>query len=118
MKPFTGSETRESRPQGPVLGRRDGLPEASDHVDARVLAATTSEAHEIPEGARWVNFSANADFYARFQEDGTAIAIPSADVTDGTAPVLNMGAREIPEGATHIVMIAPAATIVTLEFWG
>ena len=44
-------------------------------------------------------------------------AIPAADVTDGSAPMLNPGIRQIPTGVTHIALIAPAATIVTIEVY-
>jgi hypothetical protein len=117
LTPFTGAAQRESRNQAPVFARRNSIPEGSGFIDARVLAANTSEAHAVPAGARYVNFSANADFYARFQSDNTAITVPAADVTNGSAPAFKPGMREIPEGTTHILLIAPATTVVTLEFW-
>ena len=90
-------------------------PPASDHVDARVLAAGVAETHTVPAGARYVVFSATADFYAKF---GAAAAVPAADVTNGTASALNPTQRRIPDGATTIGLIAPAACVVTLSFWG
>jgi hypothetical protein len=99
-------------------GRRDlYAPPATDVVHAAVLAANTSKAMAVPAGANYVNFAGGGDFYARFQTSNTAIAIPSADVTNGTAPILNPGTRTIPVGTTHIVLIAPATNIVTLEFY-
>jgi hypothetical protein len=86
----------------------------SDHIDARVLAVSAAESHTIPTGARYVMFSANGDFYANFA--GTA-AIPTADVTDGTASILNPQLRTI-GAATTISLISPAACIVTMEFYG
>ena len=90
-------------------------PPASDHVDARVLAAGVAEAHTIPAGAKYVAFSATADFYAKF---GGAASVPAADVTNGTASALNPTQRRVPDGVTTIGLIAPAASVVTLSFWG
>ena len=98
-------------------GRKMFAPLPSDQVDARVLAATTAELHTIPDGARFVVFAASALFYAKFGTSLVAAAIPAADVTDGSAPEMNPEARQIPSGATHISLIAPAATIVTLSFY-
>lgn len=102
----------EDYPHG---GYRGALaPPASDHIDVRVLAAGTPEAHTIPAGARYVVFAANADFVARF---GAAAAWPSADVTDGTGSHLNPNARRIPDGVTTIGLAANAACIVTMAFY-
>lgn len=92
-------------------------PQPPDWVDARVLAIATAERHTIPSGANFVSFSANGDFYALFGGSGVTAAIPGSDVIDGTASEMNPMARKIPSGATHISLIAPAATIVTLSFW-
>lgn len=86
---------------------------ASNHVDARVLAAGVAESHVVPRGARYVLFSANTDFYAKF--DGTA-AVPAADVTDGSASVLNPGLRGI-SGVATIGLISSSICVVTMEFF-
>jgi hypothetical protein len=90
----------------------------SDTVMARVLAAGVAELVAVPAGAAVVNFAATTDFYAKFGTSGVVAAVPAADVTDGTASVLNPGTRVIPDGLTHISVIASAAGVVTLEFWG
>jgi hypothetical protein len=83
-------------------------------IDARVLAANTNETHTVPAGAQFVIFSANGDFYARY--DGNDAAVPSSDVTDGTASDLNPTMRHL-AGVTEIDLIAPAATVVTMMFY-
>ncbi len=101
----------------PAGGRGALAPPPSDYIDARVLAGGTVEVHAIPSGAKFVVFSANAEFYAKFGSSTVTTAVPSADVTDGTAPELNPGARMIPQGATHIALISPAGGVVTLSFY-
>jgi hypothetical protein len=85
----------------------------SVHIDARVLAANTAESHIVPSGARYVLFSANADFYAKF---GSAASVPAGDVTDGSASELNPTLRSI-DGAASIGLISPTACYVTLSFY-
>jgi len=85
----------------------------SNYVDARVLGVAIAESHTIPTGAKYVMFSANGDFYANF---AGAAAIPAADVTNGTASILNPQLRAI-GAATAIGLISPAACIVTMEFY-
>jgi hypothetical protein len=85
----------------------------SNHADARALAAGVAESHTVPTGAKYVVFSSTTDFYANFA--GVA-AIPAADVTDGTASILNPQLRAIGQ-ATAIGLISPAACIVTMEFY-
>jgi hypothetical protein len=118
MKSFVGPSIRGGRPLDPVLQRREAAPEGTDTVDAVVLTANASKAHAIPTGAEIVNFSANGDFYAKFAVGTGTTAIPSTDIADGSSPMLNPATRIIPEGATYIYFIAPATTIITLEFWG
>jgi hypothetical protein len=96
----------------PVL---NGL-SASDHVDARVLAATTAEVHTIPTGAKSVRFTGTGPFFIHF---GAAAAIPAADVTDGTASTLILTDRifAVPDGVTTIGIIASAICTVIMEFY-
>ncbi|MGB3988659.1 MAG: hypothetical protein WBK67_03160 [Minisyncoccales bacterium] len=83
------------------------------YVDARVLGASSAESHTVPAGATKVVFSSTGDFYANFT---TTAAVPSGDVTDGSASVLNPLARNI-YGVTAISLISPAACVVTMEFY-
>lgn len=92
-------------------------PQPPDYVDARVLSAGSAKRHAVPEGARFVSFSATMDFYALFGDSSVVAAVPSTDVTNGTAPELNPMARKIPDATTHISLVAEAAGKVTLSFW-
>lgn len=85
----------------------------SDSVYANVLAANVAEIVTVPTGAKYVNFSATADFYARF---GAAAAVPANEVADGTASVLNPGLRAL-DGVTSIGLISAEVCIVTMEFF-
>lgn len=107
----------EDYPNG--SGRGALAPQVSDYVDARVLGAGANEVHAIPAGAAFVNFSADGDFYVKFgTSNAVTAAVPAADVTDGSAPILNPGSRRIPNGATHIALIAAAARVITMEWYG
>jgi hypothetical protein len=94
-------------------------PPVSDTINTRVLAANTVEVATIPAGAKFVSFSADGDFWAKFGTgSGVTAAVPSADITDGTSPELNSTQRRIPDGMTHIALVAGAARIVNLAYWG
>lgn len=98
--------------------RAQFAPPPADYVDVRVLAANTAERHAIPGGAKYVLFSADGNFYAKFGEVTVTAAVPSADVVDGTASELNPEGREIPSGSGYVSLIAPVATIITMSFYG
>ena len=88
----------------------------SNWIDARVLAANTAETFQAPALARFVLFSADGDFYCKIATASTAAAIPAADITDGTSSELNPAMRYIGE-QEFISLIAPAARVVTLQFF-
>jgi len=91
------------------------LPSPDDSVYTRILGTGgTAESFTVPAGANFVVFSADNDFYARYT--GTA-AVPSADVTDGTASEMNPTARNIKGVATISVVSATANCIVTATFY-
>lgn len=100
-------------------GRDDFTLVASDVIHARVLDASAVERVAIPSGAKFVNFSATGDFFARFGGSASIGAtLPTTDITDGTSPELNPASRRIVDGMTHIALIASATTTVTLSFYG
>lgn len=83
---------------------------------ARVLAASTAESFSIPAGAKFVSFACTVtNFWATF--DGTTAAVPAADITNGSAPELNPGMRQLTEGQTTISVIAAEDCIVNALFW-
>jgi hypothetical protein len=91
-------------------------------IDARVLAANVAESETVPsitvDGvaalANYVVFSANCDFYVRM--DGTA-AVPSADITDGTASELNPTVRYLGGNVAAIGLKSASSCIVTMQFY-
>jgi hypothetical protein len=91
---------------------------ASDYVEAVVLAAGAAQRIPIPAGAAYANLMGTKDYYALYGGGDVTAAVPSNTTTDGTAPALNLGNRQIPGGATHISVVAPEACAVTIEFFG
>jgi len=85
----------------------------SNSVYASVLAAGVPEVVTIPTAAKKVIFSATSDFYVKF---GGAAAVPSTEVADGTASILNPQLRSI-DAVTTIGIISPTTCIVTMEFY-
>ena len=85
----------------------------SDYVDARVLAATVAEVITVPAAAYKVLFSCTGNFYARHNAAATIAAV---DVTDGTASALNPSGWVVTPADT-IGVIAPAACVLTIEFF-
>lgn len=85
-------------------------------VMARSLAASTAESITVPAGAKYVVFSATADFYANYS---TTATVP-LDTTDGSASELNPTGRIvgglIPAIST-ISVISADACIVTASFY-
>jgi hypothetical protein len=84
----------------------------SDYVLAKSLAAGVAESFTVPDNAKYVLFSATADFYANY----TTTATVPGDVTDGTASELNPALR-ILTSVTTISVIAPADCVITASFW-
>lgn len=89
-------------------------PTVTEYVDAMVLGvASTAEDWTVPAGCNFAVFSATANFYVAF---GTgAAAIPAADVTDGSAPMLNPSARRVTPADVLSIVSPTAGAIVTIE---
>ena len=83
------------------------------YIYASVLAATTTEVVTVPTGAKYVLFKSTGTFWANL---GAAAAIPSTEVADGSASLLNPELRGL-DGAATIGLIAPAICTVTMEFF-
>lgn len=83
-----------------------------DYVLNRTVAASTAESITVPTGAKYVNFSANVDFYANY----TTTATVPADVTDGSASELNPTMRGI-AGVTTISVISASAGQISAAFY-
>ncbi|MBW2635982.1 MAG: hypothetical protein JRC86_00395 [Deltaproteobacteria bacterium] len=89
-----------------------GLNRSSERY-ASVLAADTPEVVTIPDGARYVLFSADADFWANFDAAG---AVPSTEVADGTASYLNPGLIAL-DGAETIGLESSYAAKIQMSFY-
>lgn len=110
MKSFNRGGIYESGPRTFSL-------EQSDYIEAVVLTASTLTRVPIPAGATVALFSFNADIWAKFGQAADSISVPSATSTTGTAPEFNPANRDIPAGATHVLIIAESAAKGSLSFY-
>ena len=86
----------------------------SDYNDALFLTASVAKTATAPKWARRVIFEATDEFWVKIA--GTA-AIPAADVTDGSASILNPVVRNL-NGGEKISVIAPRDNcIVCLQYY-
>lgn len=82
------------------------------YVDAVVLGAGTAESYTVPAGAAWAIFTSDGAFFARVT--GTA-AIPTTEVTDGTASMYVPAGLQIRvEGGTTLSFIRAGASSVII----
>lgn len=91
----------------------------SDKINALVLAANVAESMTIPDGYRYVLFSATDPFWVRA---GAAAAKPSADVTAGSASEYMPAAYELLDAAgaavtTLSILSETAGCVVTGAFY-
>jgi hypothetical protein len=94
-------------------GRETFARNHSTQIDARVLAPSVNQTHDVPSGATIVIFSCDQNFYAKA---GGAAAVPGAAVTDGSASELNPTIWSL-DGVTQIGLISPTNAVVTLSFY-
>lgn len=92
-------------------------PQPSDSVAQVSLAAGTQQRIAIPTGAKEVLFSFGGDFWALFGTGTVAAAIGSAG-TPGANAELNPTTRRIPDGATHVSVIAAEVQAGSISFYG
>lgn len=90
------------------------VPPAPNYVQNRVLAASTAETVTWPTGATVVVFGRDGDFWVRW--DGSAAAVPSADVTDGGGSELNPTARSR-NGQSTFSVIAEDVRKLSMAFY-
>jgi len=85
------------------------------YTNTMVLAANTAESITVPAGAQFVILNGNVDYWADFV---TTAAIPAADVTDGSSPVLINAINVFSlEGATTISVISASTCLATASFY-
>ncbi len=83
------------------------------HVDNMVLAADTPEVYTIPTGAVNVLINCTGDVWIKF---GGAAAVPTTEVTDGTASELSPSLRNV-VGFTTIGFSSAAANKCSICVW-
>ena len=91
-----------------------GVYNPSTVVNAYVLTPGVVDTVTVPTGMRVVSFATTGNFFANF--NGATAAVPTVDITNGTASTLNPTVRRVVPGQT-ISIIAPANCIVTASFY-
>ncbi len=94
-------------------GQATGAINTTDTYYAGELAAATNQAVTIPTDGNICVFSANGDFYVRY--DGSAATVPTGAIAASTVD-LNPSVRDVSD-ATTLNIIAPATTKITLAFY-
>lgn len=103
----------------PLGSNRAALaPPASDSVAQLALVAGTAQRIAIPSGARFVNVIGNPGgaVWWLFGTSTVTAAIGSAG-TAGANAALGEMTRRVPDGATHLSLVADVAVKASLEFW-
>ncbi len=94
-------------------GQATGAINTTDTYYAGELAAATNQSVTLPANANICVFSANGDFYVRY--DGTAATVPTGAIAASTVD-LNPSVRDV-SNLTTLNIIAPATTKITLAFY-
>lgn len=87
--------------------------QAPDYVDAAVLTGTAVE-FTVPTDARYVVFSATADFYVIYGAAPIAVE-PVGTISDGSASEANPAVRRLDDIAK--ISVIGTATTVTLAYY-
>lgn len=89
----------------------------SDKVNMFVLTSNTESHQTVPAGATRVIISGTAVYYTKIGPTGTAAAIPSGNVTDGTGSAIQSAGYALSSTDTVISFISPSSCIVSLEYY-
>lgn len=95
------------------------VPQLSEYVTVKVLVSTAAETVVAPADAQVITMTGNLDFYVNFLVTTTA-GLPGADNTTGQSPIFVAAGVPLTKGLsnkTTFSMIAPAATVVTMEWF-
>ncbi len=95
------------------------IPNPSNFVVALALdglgeTTYTLEADDAGYFPKFVIFSFTADTFMQINDPAV---VPTVDITDGTAPVLNPSHRSIGKSIQSLSFNSDTASIVTLEFY-
>ena len=97
----------------PYGARHTLLRKAPTEIDAMVLAADVAESYTVPSGARYLVFSAQADFWVN---PGGSAAVPTTEVTDGSAAECNPVGWEV-EAESSISFISEVANKISIAIY-
>lgn len=81
-----------------------------------VLAANTAQAFTVPSGYTKVYMTMDTPGLALWVDENKTAVIPTGNITDGTAPMLNPYGREVRPGASLSCICASACTVLA-EFY-
>jgi len=83
------------------------------YTDAVVLTANTPIVYSVPTGGVYALINCTGDVWVKF---GAAAAIPTVNITDGSASVLNPLLRAL-GGATTIGFVSPVNCSCSIDIW-
>lgn len=89
------------------------MPPMSKYVNSYALAANTAETVTWPDGYEFCKIQGTDNYWVSV--GGTA-AVPSTDITNGTASAMNVSERRR-DGDTSFSVISTNAQTITVEFW-
>lgn len=101
--------------RSPIIGQFS--PPPSDWVDGVILTANTAHRHPIPQDAAYALISLDGDFYAKIGNEEVTASLVTETTTNGTASEYSPVQRRIPEGASHISLIADGSRRGTISFY-
>jgi hypothetical protein len=88
----------------------------SHWIDAMFLgSANVAETYTVPAGVTLAIFSCPNNFYAAY--NGATAAVPSAEVTDGSASEMNPAGRVVSGGQTISFVSATASTPISISLY-
>jgi len=93
--------------------RDTGIIPQSDTIYNLVLSASTEKVVDVPTGAHIAVFAATGSFYCKFDD---TVAIPVADVVDGSAGELNPVLRSV-NRIEQIHLISSSNIVVSIAFY-
>lgn len=99
--------------------RNLGVPTAGRYVNGYPLVANTAKTITVPDGVNYVSIS-GTEIWVNWI--GVTAAVPSSDITDGTASVRNTGVRFIGvmtglSPITSFSVISATAQQISVECW-
>lgn len=100
------------------FAEKDGraLRTPSDYIDAKAILAGVAERVTIPTGYNMVFISPTNNVFVKCGNSSITATVPG-DTSDGTSSELNPSGYFLDGTHTHISLISPEDTIVTLAYY-